>query len=251
MEKKTEIKLYEKNAKIHNDKQLELLAKIVAEIGWRQSVEVNQQGVIVVGHGRYLAWEKYKDKYKLPDIWVVDDTGKTVMGKHDEKPLTEQQEKMWRIADNQVNAMTGLDMKLAVPELKLLGEDMLELTGLDSFVLNEEEKYTKKITAPVYEPKNELPEVVELFEKNKTMELLDKIEKTKLSKEDKDFLKEAAHRFTRFDYQKIADYYANVKNKELKDLIEELALVIIDYDKAIELGFVNLATDLIDMDYEE
>lgn len=94
------IKPYEKNAKIHTDKQLELLAKIVAEIGWRQSVEVNQEGVIVVGHGRYLAWQKFKDKYNLPDVWVIDDTGKTIMGKHDERPLTEQQERMWRLADN-------------------------------------------------------------------------------------------------------------------------------------------------------
>ena len=62
------IKPYEKNAKIHTVKQLELLAKIVAEIGWRQSVEVNQEGVIVVGHGRYLAWQKFKDKYNLPGM---------------------------------------------------------------------------------------------------------------------------------------------------------------------------------------
>ena len=94
MKNNAEIKLYEKNAKIHNDRQLQLLAKIVAEIGWRQSVEVNQQGVIVVGHGRYLAWKKYKDEYNLPDVWVIDDTGKTIMGKHDERPLTEQQERM-------------------------------------------------------------------------------------------------------------------------------------------------------------
>ncbi len=132
------IKLYEKNAKIHTDKQLELLARIVAEIGWRQSVEVNQEGVIVVGHGRYLAWQKFKDKYNLPDVWIVDDMGKTVMGKHDERPLTEQQERMWRIADNQVNAMTGLDMKLAIPELKLLDDEMLDLSGFDKdLVLNE------------------------------------------------------------------------------------------------------------------
>lgn len=247
-----EIKTYEKNAKIHTDKQLELLAKIVAEIGWRQSVEVNQQGVIVVGHGRYLAWQKFKDKYNLPDVWIVDDMGNTVMGKHDERPLTEQQERMWRIADNQVNAMTGLDMKLVIPELKLLNEEMLLLSGLT--LLDDEDKYTKKITAPIYDPKNECPKLEELYEKNKTLKYIEKIEKANIGEKEKEFLKEAAHRFTKFDYKNIADYYSNIKsedNKEIKDLIEELALVIIDYDKAVELGFVSLSTDLIDMDYEE
>jgi DNA mismatch repair ATPase MutS len=66
-----DIKLYEKNAKIHTDKQLELLAKIVAEIGWRQSVEVNQEGVIVVGHGRYLARKRAYNNRKLKAILKV------------------------------------------------------------------------------------------------------------------------------------------------------------------------------------
>jgi len=123
------ITLYENNAKDHNDKQLELLAKIVKEVGWRQNVEVNQQGVIIAGHGRYMAWEKYKDEYGLPDVWVTDDTGKTIQGEHAKTPLTEQQEKMWRLADNQVNAMTGVDMSLVIPELKAMPEDMLLLTG--------------------------------------------------------------------------------------------------------------------------
>lgn len=157
-----EIKPYEKNAKIHTDKQLELLAKIVAEIGWRQSVEVNQEGVIVVGHGRYLAWQKFKDKYNLPDVWVIDDTGKTIMGKHDERPLTEQQERMWRLADNQVNAMTGIDMSLAVPELKLLDDDMLDLSGFDKDLIIEPEDKDDEVPEVPEEPKSKLGDLYEL-----------------------------------------------------------------------------------------
>ena len=157
-----DIKLYEKNAKIHTDKQLELLAKIVAEIGWRQSVEVNQEGVIVVGHGRYLAWQKFKDKYRLPDVWIIDDTGKTIMGKHDERPLTEQQERMWRLADNQVNAMTGLDMKLAIPELKLLDDEMLDLTGFDKDLIIEPDDKDDEVPEVPEEPKSKLGDLYEL-----------------------------------------------------------------------------------------
>jgi DNA modification methylase len=134
-----DIKLYEKNAKKHPDKQLEALAKVVAEIGWRQSVEVNQEGVIIVGHGRYLAWQKFKDKYNLPDIWIIDDSGKTIMGKHDDRILTEQQEMMWRLADNRLNE-SEWDMGLAIEELKLLEDSMFDLTGFDKDLIIEDDE---------------------------------------------------------------------------------------------------------------
>lgn len=85
-----QIKPYPKNAKKHPDKQLELLAKVVSEVGWRQNTEVNQDGVIVAGHGRYMAWEKYKDKYNLPPIWITNDKGETIHGEHATMPLTEE-----------------------------------------------------------------------------------------------------------------------------------------------------------------
>lgn len=46
-----------------------------------------------------------------------------------------------------------------------------------------------------------------------------------------------------FNYELIADYYAH-SNKEVQALMEALALVIIDFDKAIELGFVQLSDDI-------
>jgi hypothetical protein len=147
MEEKRTIKIedvrpYKNNVKLHNDKQLELLAKIVAEIGWRQSVEVNQKGVIVVGHGRYLTWKTYKDKYNLPDVWIVDDTGKTIFGKHDERPLTEQQEKMWRIADNRSNESEWINKNLKI-ELKELDISLLNLTGFETDIKLGEDKNDK------------------------------------------------------------------------------------------------------------
>jgi DNA modification methylase len=103
-----EIIPYDKNAKKHPKKQLELLARVVAEVGWRQNVEVNQKGVIVAGHGRYLAWVEFRDSYKLPDVWITNDKGMTIFGAHDTRELTEEQERMWRLADNQINAMTDV-----------------------------------------------------------------------------------------------------------------------------------------------
>jgi len=60
-----------------------------------------------------------------------------------------------------------------------------------------------------------------------------------VSDEEKKFLKLAASRFIEFNYESIADYYASA-NKEMQELMEKLALVIIDFDKAIEEGFVQL-----------
>jgi len=126
-----DIKLYEKNAKKHPDEQLKKLAKLVSQIGWRQSVEVNQKGVIIVGHGRFLTWQKYKEEYKLPDVWIIDDTGKTIFGKHDERVLTEQQEKMWRLLDNMLNESEWIE-EIKIAELKELNEEMKDLIGYDS-----------------------------------------------------------------------------------------------------------------------
>lgn len=156
-----EIKLYEKNAKKHPEKQLKQLAKIVKEVGWRQNVEVNQKGVIIAGHGRYLAWEKYKDEYKLPDIWITDDTGATIQGEHATKPLTEEQEKMWRIADNTVNAMSDMDLNLAMEDLKEMSDEMLNLTGYSKDLLVEEDQKDDEVPETPEEPKSKLGDLYE------------------------------------------------------------------------------------------
>jgi site-specific DNA-methyltransferase (adenine-specific) len=157
-----EIKPYANNAKAHPVKQLELLAKVVAEVGWRQNTEVNQDGVIVAGHGRYMAWEKYKDIYNLPPIWITDDKGKTIHGEHATTPLTEEQEKMWRLADNQLNAMTDMDMNLVIEELKDLSEPMLELTGFDKDLIIEADEMDDVVPDVPVEPQSKLGDLYEL-----------------------------------------------------------------------------------------
>lgn len=69
--------------------------------------------------------------------------------------------------------------------------------------------------------------------------MIRRIDDSSVSEEEKTFLKFAATRFIEFNYESIADYYANA-NKEMQELMEKLALVIIDFDKAIEEGFVQL-----------
>lgn len=106
-------------------------------------------------------------------------------------------------------------------------------------------KYTSKVEAPIYEPKNEKPNIIELCDKYKTKMLIEEIKSSSVSDEEKEFLINAAYRHLVFNYEKIADYYAN-SSEETKRLMEKSALVIIDMEKAIELGYVKLCDDIKD-----
>ena len=105
------------------------------------------------------------------------------------------------------------------------------------------QKYSKNIEAPIYEPKNKKPHLIELLNKSKTHRLMRKIDCSKLPVEEKMFLMDAARRHNVFNYEKIADYYAH-SSKEMQELMEESALVIIDFEKAIENGYVKLCEEM-------
>lgn len=106
-----------------------------------------------------------------------------------------------------------------------------------------DDKYTVKVDTPIYEPKGKCPHILELMDMEKCKRMIRKIEASGVSDMEKKFLIEATHRHTRFNYSKIADYYAHA-NKEMQDLMEQSALVIVDYDKAIENGFVKLQKNI-------
>ena len=111
-------------------------------------------------------------------------------------------------------------------------------------------KYTSKIKAPIYEPKNKKPHILELYDKTKYLRLLREIDRSNVSVEDKQFLVEAAKRHIVFNYQKIADYYAH-SDKEVQHLMERSALVIIDLEKALQYGYMKLSYDISQQFLEE
>jgi len=53
------VKLYEKNPKKHPDIQLKQIASSLKEFGWRQPIVIDKNETIIVGHGRWLAYQKY------------------------------------------------------------------------------------------------------------------------------------------------------------------------------------------------
>lgn len=106
------------------------------------------------------------------------------------------------------------------------------------------EGYSDKIKPPVYHPSGHKPSVYELVDRRKALELIAEAQAADLPAEVKDFLCAAATRHYRFDYQRIADYYAH-SPAYIQRLIERSALVIIDFDQAIELGYVKLAKRIV------
>lgn len=114
-----DIKIYDKNAKKHNDRQLKAIAKSIKEFGWRQSIVIDKNNEIIVGNGRWMAYKKFKEEMQLiePRIERADD-------------LSDEQVKGYRLADNKLNE-SAWDMELVIDELKELSEEMIKITGFD------------------------------------------------------------------------------------------------------------------------
>ena len=128
--------------------------------------------------------------------------------------------------------------------------DSVQLTewGLDVWqneddAIVEDDNFIRDIKAPTYEPKNEKPRPDKLYNTDKVEELIDKIKELKLHNTEQAFLIYAAYRHTVFDYSKIADFYAH-SNKEVQELMEDSGLVLIDFNKALENGFVKFTENI-------
>ena len=106
-----------------------------------------------------------------------------------------------------------------------------------------ETTYTKKIDVPLYVPTYKKPNIYELASYLKSTKLIQAIKNSNVTEEEKNFLIQAASRHTIFNFAKIADYYAHA-DKEMQELMEQSALVIVDFNKAIECGFVALNDQL-------
>lgn len=102
------IKPYDKNVKIHDEKQVSKIAESIQQFGWDQPIVVDKDGVIIKGHGRTLAAKKLGLK-QVPVLVRSD--------------LTEEQVKAARIADNRV-AMGDIDTEMLQQEIREIDLDL-------------------------------------------------------------------------------------------------------------------------------
>ena len=224
-----------------NESAVEPVANSIKEFGFKVPIVATSDGEIINGHTRFKA-SKRLGLEKVPVI-IADD-------------LTEEQIKAFRLADNKTGELAEWNEELLAKELEELDFN-LEQFGFEKLAdeLDEEEgekedPYTSKITTPTYEPTGEEVSLQDLVDTTKRDDLVRRIQTADIPSDIEEFLKNAAQRHLRFNYRNIAEYYANAP-KEVQELFEDSALVIIDYDKAIENGYVKLTKAIESMIYDD
>ena len=225
---------YGKNAKEHPPAQVERIANSIKRFGWQQPIVVDRNKVVIIGHGR-LAAAKLLNLDKVP-VKFEDD-------------LTDAQVKALRLADNKTNESDWSEHLLAeeLAELDIDGIDMSEF-GFENLgdLIEHENPYTQKTDIPQYSITGEHVTLDELFQDTKTRELLQEIDESHADEKIKAFLRLAAYRHVIFNYQNIAEFYAN-SEPEVQALMEKSALVIIDIDDAIKNGYTLLREEIADI----
>lgn len=110
-----------------------------------------------------------------------------------------------------------------------------------------DDKYTDKVSIPQYKiTTRKKPFTQELYNSVKVSELIKDIDNSLVTDEEKRFLKLAAYRHCVFNYDRIAEYYAH-SGKEMQELMEQSALVIVDINDAIMNGYVRASKKIDDL----
>lgn len=244
------------NARTHSERNLSAIAQSLEQFGQRKPIVVTADNVVIAGNGTLVAamslsWD-HIDIVRIPSDW------------------TPEQIKAFAIADNRTQDLSSFDMNVLLEQLGELETADFDLgsLGFDGDYITElgelndnkdlerlagridDESYTSKITVPHYEIIGEQPDIVELFDDTRAQELQAEISGANIPPEVQHFLTVAAMRHVVFNYRKIAEYYPHAP-KETQRLMEESALVIIDLQDAIRLGFAKFTESIEDLIAEE
>ena len=236
---------YARNSRTHSDEQVAQVAASIREFGFTNPILIDAQDGIIAGHGRVMAARKLGLE-EVPCIRLGH--------------LTETQKRAYIIADNKLALNSGWDEEMLGIELSDLREENFDLAligfdaeGIEAALNPPEpevdglsEDYTHRVDAPVYEPKGDRPPISELVNQEKANELITAIDNAGLPDDVASLLKVAATRHIVFDYGKIAEFYCHA-DKETQSLMEDSALVIIDFEKAMQLGYVKLRKEISDL----
>jgi arsenate reductase-like glutaredoxin family protein len=236
----SDLKLNEDNPRTITEEDFSKLLRSLREFPKMmrlRPIVVDENSVVIGGNMRYRALEKLGFKM-IPAAWVIRAAD-----------LTEEEKDRFIIADNVPFGRWDFE-RLANEwdEVQLLDWG-LTIAGWDKG--KGPGNYTRKIKSPVYEPKGEKPSLSVLVSEERTAQLVKDIEAAEtLTVDERAFLRSAAQRHTVFDYAKIAEYYCHA-SEEMQTLMENSGLVIIDFNRAIELGFVNIAEKIEEQFQEE
>ena len=123
-----QLKPYENNAKRHPKEQVQQIMQSIKDYGFNDPIAIDENGLIIEGHGRYEASKALKLK-KVPVIRL---TG-----------LTEDQKKEYILVHNKITMNSGFDMKMLKRELEKLPKLKFETYKFD-FKFMSDHDYKKK-----------------------------------------------------------------------------------------------------------
>jgi hypothetical protein len=121
------IKPYDNNPRTHPEDQIEVIAKSMIQDGVTAPIFVDEEGVIIYGHGRRLA--ALKCKFKQYPVIIA-------------RGWTEDRKRAVRIKDNQLGLLSGWDMAELRSEVALL-----QASGFDVPLLGFSEQMTGWLTS--------------------------------------------------------------------------------------------------------
>jgi len=206
--------------------------------------------MVISGNKRLRVLKRaYGEDAELPDDYFQDVTAMSEAERHEFIVAANVSDGEWDLdmllQQYEYSELTELMDKEALDDLLSMREE--ELGGEDGkYEQPQDTIYTKKVDGLIYEPTGECPQLGQLVDVGKTKELIERIEASDIPEDIKQFLMEAAHRHSVFNYSLIAEYYAHAP-AEVQRLMEDSALVIIDFDKAIEQGLVRYSKKLEDL----
>lgn len=235
---------YNPRKRLHpGDEEYERLKRSIETFGYVDPIIINADGTVIGGHQRLFVLQDLG--YLEADVSVVS------LSKADEKALNIALNKISGEWDEEKLAAIFAELNADGYDTTVTGFERNEISDILSGIVSEEteisEQYSKKVEAPIYEVTGETPEVHQLFDRGKYISLLDDIERdTTISEEEREFLCLAASRHIVFDYRNIAEYYA-AAGPEMQGLMEDSALVVIDFDDAIANGYVKLKSGIAEV----
>lgn len=218
-----------------------LIDKSIRKFGAGRSILLDKNNRIIAGNKT----QELAKEAGIKKVIVIDaKPDELVAVRRGDVDLDSEKGREIALADNATSA-ANLDwddeaLARAQEEIGLSVEDWGVSIGKETI----DDTYSRKIETPVYEPSGVAPTLSDCYDSTKTEELIKEIKEAELPDEVREFLIYAAYRHTEFNYGMIADYYCNA-TKEIQELFEDSALVIIDFKKAIEKGFVKMTEELL------
>ena len=234
-----DLKQDKRNYRIHNDRNLSLIKKSIDDYGFGRSIVIDSENGIIAGNGVASQIDK-NTKLRV----IETDGSELVVVKRTDLKTEDEKRKGLAVMENSSSDSSGFDNvrlkeDFTDEQLESMGVDIEDVPEIDV----EDDTYTNKINIPQYQVNGENPLIDDLFDDTKQKILLEKIENSKLPEKEKEFLKYASYRHIVFNYHNIAEFYARA-SKECQELMEDSALVIIDYEDAIKNGYTTLSAKI-------